>query len=82
VVIRPEHVELSRPGEGGNVDWPRARVTRVVESGEVTRYTVDIGGAKIRCLGLGLRQHASGEQVAVTLKRDGPVIVPNSQESG
>jgi ABC-type Fe3+/spermidine/putrescine transport system ATPase subunit len=82
VVVRPEDVKLNRPGEGDQVTWPEATVIRAVESGEVTRYTIDVGGAVVRCLALGLRKHVSGEQVTVTLKPDGPVIVLTNPNSG
>ncbi len=76
VLIRPEHVVLSEAGGDGPSTWPSAEVTRVVDSGEVTRYTLRVGEIEIAALDLGLRRHAPGDRVAVALRPDGPVIVP------
>ena len=76
VLIRAEDVILD-PVHGA-VDaetWSEGRVIRIVDSGEVTRYTIDLAGTRIASMELGLRRFATGDSVSVAVRTGGPVIV-------
>jgi ABC-type Fe3+/spermidine/putrescine transport system ATPase subunit len=75
VLIRPEQVHLSRPGEVSNPVWSGCHVIQATESGEMTRITVDIDGVALEAVHLGLRRFAPGDRVDCTLDRDGPVVI-------
>ncbi|WP_287027871.1 ABC transporter ATP-binding protein [Pseudomonas sp. UBA6310] len=75
VLIRPEQLQIARPGELTAPVWRGARIAEVLNSGEVTRYRLDIAGTPLESVALGLPRFAPGEQVDCTLERDGPVVI-------
>ncbi len=75
VLIRPEQLQIARPGEWLAPVWRGARIAEVLNSGEVTRYQVDIDGTTLESVALGLPRFVPGETVDCTLDRDGPVLI-------
>ena len=76
VLVRAEDVILDPAQVSGDVEaWSEGRVMRVVDSGEVTRYTIDLAGTRIASMELGLRRFESGDSVAVAVRAGSPVIV-------
>ena len=76
VLIRAEDVILDPVHGAGDVEaWSEGRVIRVVDTGEVTRYTIDLAGTRIASMELGLRRFETGEGVTVAVRAGGPVIV-------
>ena len=73
VLIRAEDVILDPPGDAATL-W-KGRIARVVDSGEVTRYSIDLDGTRVASMELGLRRFGVGESVTVAVKAGGPVIV-------
>ena len=76
VLVRAEDVILDPVHGAGDVEaWSEGRISRVVDSGEVTRYTIDLAGARIASMELGLRRFETGESVTVAVRAGSPVIV-------
>ena len=76
VLVRAEDVVLDPPHGAGDVEtWSQGRISRVVDSGEVTRYTIDLEGTRIASMELGLRRFETGESVRVAVRAGSPVIV-------
>ena len=76
VLVRAEDVILDPAHVAGDVEpWSQGRVMRVVDSGEVTRYTIDLAGTRIASMELGLRRFETGQSVAVAVRAGSPVVV-------
>ncbi len=78
VLVRSEDIFLEPALEMNRAEtWANGRIERIVDSGEVTRYTVDLGGDRILGMELGQRRFEVGETVSVGVRADGPYIVPS-----
>ena len=76
VLVRAEDVILDPAHGAGDVEpWSEGRISRVVDSGEVTRYTIDLAGTRIGAMELGLRRFETGRSVTVAMRSGSPVIV-------
>ncbi len=77
VLIRPEDICIAEVGRLEEPTWPEAAITRVVDGGETTKYTLVVGSGELSALELGLRRFQPGTRVSVRVNPGEPVIVPD-----
>jgi len=78
VLIRPEDVLISQARDTSAEGWPDATVTRVFNTGELTRYELDVLGRAVTAAELGRPNHRQGDTVSVRIKPDGMVAIPDT----
>ncbi len=75
VLVRPEDVQINAmPGDEGAV-WKHVIVVRAINTGELTRYSLDIGGEELTAVELGRPRFENGQAVSVRVKEDSMVAI-------
>ena len=75
VLIRPEQLQLSRPGETA-ATWRGLKVLETVPLGESTRIVVGAEGLELAVTALGRSPFGPGDVVDCRAEHGGPVVVP------
>lgn len=77
VLIRPEAVAMSTAPDSDGAIWTEVPISRVFNTGELTRYALDVAGHEMTAAELGRPRLAQGDIVAVRVNGDGIVAIPD-----
>ena len=70
VLLRPEDVLIGADPDDAQAVWRQVEVTRVFNTGEITRYALRIGEDHLSAAELGRPGHAEGSRVSVRLRHE------------
>jgi putative spermidine/putrescine transport system ATP-binding protein len=89
VVVRPERISISRPGEapsGGAPNVLRGRVTEVIYLGAVRKYVVELGGAQAAHARVNVGQPGDdlnvGDDICLSWGAEHSVLLPAEGSAG